>query len=142
MIKSKYGVNKDKSDRTYNDIVFDSKLEMQYYRDVLLPKYLSGEIKEFELQKEFILQPGFTHNGKKILPIKYVADFQMLYSDDHEEVVDTKGFPDNVAPLKKKMFYYHFPDIDFKQMAYCKKYGGWLEYSELQKLRKGNKKEK
>jgi hypothetical protein len=75
MARSKYGVNKDKSDRTYNDISFDSKIEMQYYRDIVLPKYESGEIIEYELQKEYILQPGFVHENKKVLPIKYIADF-------------------------------------------------------------------
>ena len=136
MEKTKYGVKKDISDRTYDNIVFDSKLEMNYYRDVVLPKYTSGEIKEFELQKEYILQPGFIYEGKKVLPVKYVADFQILYSDGHEEVIDCKGFPDHVAPLKRKLFWYKYPTIHFVWMAYCKKYGGWLEYSELQKLRK------
>ncbi len=139
MAKSKYGVDKNQSDRSYNGITFDSKLEMQFYRDVVLPKVTSGEILEYKLQKEYILQPGFTHNDKKILPIKYVADFQIKYSDGHEEVIDTKGFPDHVAPLKRKMFQYQFPEIDFKQMAYCKKYGGQLEYEELVSLRKKNK---
>ena len=142
MARSKYGVNKDKSDRTYNNISFDSKIEMQYYRDIVLPKFESGEIIEYELQKEYILQPDFIHEGKKILPIKYVADFQIKYKDGHEEVIDTKGFPDHVAPLKRKMFQYLFPEVNFIQMAYCKKYGGWLKYEELQKLRKQNKKDK
>lgn len=56
-------------------IIFDSELEMRYYRDVIKPKYLSGEISYYELQKKYILQEKFEHNGKSVLPITYVADF-------------------------------------------------------------------
>ena len=35
MERSKFNVDKDKEKRTYNNIVFDSQLEMKYYRDVL-----------------------------------------------------------------------------------------------------------
>lgn len=53
------------------------------------------------------LQPKYTHNGKTVLPIIYVADFYMEYADGHIEVVDTKGCPDSVAKLKRKLFWYH-----------------------------------
>ena len=36
--KSKYNVDKDTTKRIYNGIVFDSVLEMKYYRDVILPQ--------------------------------------------------------------------------------------------------------
>ncbi len=75
MERTKYNVDKDKKDRTCDGIVFDSKLEMRYYRDVLCPKVESGEVANFALQKSFELQPGFSRNGKKVLPITYVADF-------------------------------------------------------------------
>ena len=48
---SKYNVGKDAAKRTYDDIVFDSVLEMRFYRDVVLPMYGSGEITNYELQK-------------------------------------------------------------------------------------------
>lgn len=99
MERSKFNVDKDKEKRTYNNIVFDSQLEMKYYRDVLCPAVESGEVTYFELQKKYELQPKYTHNGKTVLPIIYVADFYMEYADGHIEVVDTKGCPDSVAKL-------------------------------------------
>ena len=53
MARSKYNVDKDTAKRTYNNIVFDSVLEMKYYRDVILPNVESGLIKYYELQKEY-----------------------------------------------------------------------------------------
>ena len=128
MERSKFNVDKDKSKRTYNDIVFDSILEMKYYRDVILPKVESGEIVEYELQKTYILQPKFIKNGKTVQPIKYVADFYVKYSDGRKEVLDTKGMPDTTATLKRKLFWYVYPDIEYKWITYVKKFGGWLEY--------------
>ena len=55
MARSKYNVDSNKNKRTYNDIVFDSELEMKYYRDIVLPLYEDGEIIEFELQKKYEL---------------------------------------------------------------------------------------
>ena len=142
MARSKYNVDKDAAKRTYNNIVFDSVLEMKYYRDVILPNVESGLIKYYELQKEYELQPKFTHNGKTVLPIKYVADFYIEYTDGHQEVIDTKGLPDSVALLKRKMYWYHYPDVDYKWITYVKKYGGWLDYDTVKKLRSQEKKNK
>ena len=142
MARSKYNVDKDTAKRTYNNIVFDSVLEMKYYRDVILPNVESGLIKHYELQKEYELQPKFTHNGKTVLPIKYVADFYIEYTDGHKEVIDTKGLPDSVALLKRKMYWYHYPDVDYKWITYVKKYGGWLDYDTVKKLRSQEKKNK
>ena len=118
MERSKFNVDKDKEKRTYNNIVFDSQLEMKYYRDVLC------------------------HNGKTVLPIIYVADFYMEYADGHIEVVDTKGCPDSVAKLKRKLFWYIYPDIDYKWITYVQKWGGWLEYEVVKELRKVAKRSK
>lgn len=139
MQRSKYNVKKDKTDRTYDGIVFDSVLEMKYYRDVVLPKYALGEITYFELQKPYELQPKFKYNGKTILPIKYVADFYIEYSDGTKEVIDTKGYPDNVALMKRKMFFYHYPDVIYHWIKYVKKYGGWIDYEEYIVKKKAEK---
>lgn len=136
MARTKFNVDKDKEKRTCDGIVFDSKLEMKYYRDVLCPKVGSGEITHYELQKKYELQPKYTHNGKNVQAITYVADFYMEYSDGRIEVVDTKGCPDNVAKIKRKLFWYIYPDIDYKWITYVKKWGGWLEYETVNGLRK------
>ncbi len=142
MRQSKFNVKQNKTDRTFDGIVFDSNLEMKYYRDIILPKYNSGEIKYFERQKKYILQPGYILNGKKILPIIYKADFYVVYSNDKEEVIDTKGCPDAVAKIKKKMFGYVFPDVTYLWKSYSLKDGGWLNYEDIQKARKLRKKQK
>lgn len=139
MARSKFNVG-DSSTRAYNGIVFDSAVEMKYYRDVILPQHEAGEIIEYELQKEYILQPKFKHEGKIVQPIKYVADFYIKYADGSEKVVDTKGFPDATALLKRKIFWYVFPDVDYQWVSYVKKYGGWIEYEELKKKRRESKK--
>ena len=141
-MRSKFNVSKDTSKRTYNNIIFDSELEMKYYRDVLLPLAESGEIVEYELQRKYELQPKFKYANNTIRAIDYIADFYIKYRDGHEVVIDTKGMPDSVAKLKRKMFHYKYPDVDYKWMTCIKKYGGWIEYDEYQKLKREEKKNK
>ena len=142
MGRTKFNVDKNTEKRTYNGIVFDSILEMKYYRDVLLPKVESGEVINYILQKPYELQPKFVHNGKTIRPIQYVADFFIIYRDGREEVIDTKGYGDQVAILKRKIFWNHYPDVDYKWVTYVKKYGGWIDYEEYKKLKKIDKAKK
>lgn len=140
--RSKFNVDKDKSKRTHNGIVFDSVLEMKYYRDVLCPAVESGDVVSYELQKPYELQPKFRHDEKSVQSIKYVADFFIVYKDGHEEVIDTKGCPDSVALLKRKLFWYKFPDVDYKWVTWVKKFGGWIEYEEYKRLKREEKKNK
>ena len=137
--RSKFNVDKDKSKRTHNGIVFDSVLEMKYYRDVLCPAVESGDVVSYELQKPYELQPKFRHDGKSVQPIKYVADFFIVYKDGHEEVIDTKGCPDSVALLKRKLFWYKFPEVDYKWVTWVKKFGGWFEFEEYKRLKREEK---
>lgn len=134
--RAKFNVSKDKSKRTFGNITFDSELEMRYYRDVLLPLVQSGDVVKYELQKTYELQPKFLYNNNAVQPIKYVADFFIVYKDGHEEVVDTKGCPDNVALLKRKLFWYRYPTIDYKWITWVKKFGGWIEYEEYKRLKR------
>ena len=111
-------------------------MEMKYYRDVVLPQSRSGEIKRFELQKEYVLQPKYRRDGKLIRPIIYVADFYIEYADGRTEVIDTKGCPDSVAKIKRKMFMYQYPDTTYRWITYVKKWGGWCDYDDVNRLRK------
>lgn len=140
--RTKFNVDKNKETRTYNRIVFDSQLEMRYYKEVVLPDFESGIISYFELQKKYELQPKFKHNGKIIQPINYVADFYIEYSDGRTEVIDTKGCPDSVAMLKKKMFAYHYPDVTYRWICYSRIDGGWCELEYVKKQRRERKKQK
>ena len=142
MGRTKFNVDKDKEKRTYDDIVFDSILEMKYYRDVILPQARSGLIKKYELQKPYELQPKFIHDGKTVQPITYVADFYIEYSDGRIEVIDTKGCPDSVAKIKKKMFEYIYPDTTYRWVVFSKIDGGWCDYSYVCQQRRLRKKEK
>lgn len=133
--KSKYNVDKDATKRTYNSIVFDSILEMKYYRDVILPNVESGYITNYELQKKYELQPKFEKDGKNIKAIIYIADFYIEYSNGTTRVIDIKGMPDSVAKLKRKMFWYKYPNIDYVWITYSKCDSGWIEYEILKKAR-------
>lgn len=147
MERTKFNVDKDISKRTYDGIVFDSQMEMRFYRDVILPQKRSGRIKNFELQKQYILQPKFYNGNKTVQPIIYVADFYIEYSDGTTEVIDTKGCPDSVAKIKRKMFWYIYPNITYKWICYSKMdgnpdNGGWCDYEYVHAQRKRRKAEK
>lgn len=147
MDRTKYNVDKDREQRTCNGIVFDSILEMRYFRDVILPLKESGKIVNYELQKKFILQPEFRHDNKHVQSITYVADFYIEYDDGRVEVIDTKGCPDSVAKIKRKMFWYVFPDKTYRWICYSKIDGndenkGWCDYEYVQRQRKLRKKNK
>lgn len=143
--RSKFNVdqtNNGKQNRTYNNIVFDSDLEMRYYRDVICVGIEDGIIKDCKLQVKYELQPKYKYNDKTIRPINYIADFVITYADDSVVVIDTKGLPDATAKLKKKLFHYKYPNIDYRWTGYSKIDGGWLDYDEIQKARNKRKKEK
>lgn len=133
--KSKFNVSKDKEKRTYNGIVFDSRLEMCYYRDVILPSVERGDIIDYELQKKYELQPKFERDGKIVKAITYVADFYVEYFNGNVQVIDIKGMPDSVAKLKRKLFWCKYPNIDYVWISYSKRDGGWVEYDTLKKAR-------
>lgn len=142
MPRSKFNVDKDTTSRTYNGIAFDSILEMKYYRDVLCPLIENGSVSAVELQKPYILQPKFIHNSQTVRPITYIADFYIRYRDGKEEVIDIKGYPDATACLKRKIFWYIYPNIEYKWIGYSAVDGGWLSYEYIKKQRALRKKEK
>jgi len=140
--RSKFNVSKDKEKRTYNGIEFDSQLEMKYFRDVICPKVESGDIVEYTLQKEYILQPKFIYNDTNVQSIKYVSDFHIVYKNGNEEVIDTKGMADPVCKIKRKIFWYLFPDIKYSWIGYSKIDGGFVDWDYIQKQRRERKKVK
>lgn len=139
MERTKYNVSKDTSGRTYDDIVFDSAMEMRYYRDVVLPQVESGVITYFERQKPYTLQPKFIHDGETVKAITYVADFYIEYADGREEVIDIKGCPDSIAKLKRKLFWYTYPDTKYLWICYSKMDGGWVTFETVRERRNKEK---
>lgn len=139
-MRSKYNVDLNNNTRTFNGIVFDSEMEMRFYRDFCIPKLEDGSVTKVALQVPYELQPKFRHNGLAVQAITYVADFVLTFADGHEQVVDVKGMPDSVAKLKRKLFWYVFPDKDYVWMTYSRIDGGWCTYETVQKNRKQRKK--
>lgn len=123
-----------------NNIKFDSEMEYKFYQALI-----ENNIKEFGMRKTFILQPSFIYNNKKILPIKYVSDF-----DIGKYIIDIKGMKTTEFKLKEKIFKYQYGK-DYELVCICpcpKKYLdkldnniiweqiGFIELDKLQKLRK------
>lgn len=100
--KTKYKANKC----VYNGIRFDSQKERDRYIQ-LLSMEKEDIIENLQLQVPFVLQDAFEIKGRKIRPIKYIADF--TYVQDGEEVIeDVKGKRTQVYDIKKKMFMYRY----------------------------------
>jgi len=114
MIKRPSATSKYKSKKvTVDGITFDSRKEAKKYMDLKLLQ-MAGEIVSFELQPEFELQPGYRDkDGKWIRPVKYRADFRVVYPGGRVVVIDTKGFRTKDYNIKKKMLLYRYPDIEF-----------------------------
>lgn len=120
--------------------IFDSVLEAEYYRDVLLPQVKAGKF-EVSLQHEFIVQERFVKKGKSHKPIIYVPDFLVKYPDGKLEAIDVKGMQTDVFIMKRKMFDFHYPDIDLLVIKRVIKYGGWIEVDDYDKRKKQERKE-
>lgn len=120
-MKSKYGNRKCR----YNDIEFDSKHEMQRYKELLLLQR-AGEISDLELQKHFELIPaqyerptekyksgpkkGQFKQGKLIeRAVEYIADFYYYdHQKGHPVVEDTKGMKTKEYIIKRKLMLYTY----------------------------------
>ena len=106
--------NKYKNKKTTIDgFKFDSEMESHYYLYLKQLKEI-GEVVDFVLQPSYLLQEGFSLNGKRIRPITYKADFKVIYKDGHEEVIDVKGKLTEEFKIKRKMLLYRYRDINFK----------------------------
>lgn len=110
MRSNKYNVA-DKSKRRVYGMVFDSRLESEMYL-VVRSEQEKDNIKDLELQKEFVLQDAFTDAaGFRHQKVSYFADF--YFYDNRQKryrVVDCKGMKTDLFRLKKKMFNHKFKD--------------------------------
>ena len=139
MVYNKYKNKKIEID----NIKFDSEMEFKFYQ----------KAKEFNIElgmrKTFILQPSFIYKNKKILPIKYVSDFNI-----GKYIIDIKGMKTTEFKLKEKIFKYQYGK-EYELVCICpcpKKYLdkldssiiweklGYIELDKLQKWRKEAKK--
>ena len=119
--KNKYNAKKVEVD----GIVFSSKAESSYYEH-LLDLMHDGVVESFEMQKPYTLLDKFPHpkTGKTIRAIKYVPDFEVIYTDGRVEVVDVKGMQTDVFRMKCKlfMFRYQIPLVLVKYNRTTKKF--------------------
>ena len=110
---------------TIDGITFASKSEGRYYQH-LLGLMESGVVESFEMQKPYTLLDKFQHpkTGKTIRAIKYVPDFEVIYTDGRVEVVDVKGMQTDVFRMKCKlfMFRYQIPLVLVKYNRTTKKF--------------------
>ncbi|EOB9193947.1 DUF1064 domain-containing protein [Staphylococcus aureus] len=131
---SKYNAKKVE----YKGIVFDSKLECEYYQ--YLESNMNGtNYDHIEIQPKFELQPKF---GKQ-RPITYIADFSLWKEGKLVEVIDVKGKATEVANIKAKIFRYQYRDVNLTWICKAPKYTGqeWMVYEDLVKVRRKRKRE-
>lgn len=106
-------------------ITFDSVAESRYYK-YLIGLLNEGVVESFEMQKPYTLLDKFAHpkTGKTIRAIKYVPDFEVIYTDGRVEVVDVKGMQTDVFRMKCKlfMFRYQIPLVLVKYNRTTKKF--------------------
>jgi hypothetical protein len=148
--RSKFGVDQTsvgREKRTSNDyitgepILFDSELEKKFYDTVIVKGLIDGSISKYKLQQKYRLLPSFKYMGETIREINYISDFDIWYSDGTFKVVDTKGRATADAKIKAKLMKYAYPEIKFEWVSYTVA-TGWMEYSELEKIRSKKRKDK
>jgi len=142
----KFNVSRDEAKRTADGIVFDSELEKRFYCDVVKKGEEDGSIKNWKRQINFVLQPAFKREGKTIQAINYKADFVITYSNNHKEIIDVKGMATSDALLKRKMFWYVYPDVCYRWVGYSKQDStdgtGWADYDAIKAGRRARKKQR
>ncbi|MEC0242012.1 DUF1064 domain-containing protein [Paenibacillus dokdonensis] len=109
-------------------IRFDSKMEGEYYQELLLQKRY-GEIKDFSCQPKFILQQS--------PKITYIADFLVTDLDGSQRVIDIKGVETSTFKVKLKLFKANYPTIPIEILV--KKRGEWVSIEKVKKERASRK---
>lgn len=103
-------------------IRFDSKMEGEYYQELLLMKRY-GEIKDFTCQPKFVLQ----ENPK----VTYIADFLITDLDGSQRVVDIKGVETSTFKVKLKLFQAIYPT--FRIEILTKKQGQFVSLKQIKR---------
>lgn len=125
-------------------ITFDSRTEAEYY-EYLKQLNRTGKIYCLRCHPVYELQKPIERHGKKYKAIKYIADFEYWNEEERiNVVVDVKGFAMEDAKLKRKLFVYNYPHDKLEWVAKSLKYSktGWIDYDELQKLRRKARRER
>lgn len=70
---------------------FESRGEYEFYIGTVAPKLARGEIVEWEAHPCFPLFPAGEYGGIKLRPVRYTADFRLVYADGTVEIVEIKS---------------------------------------------------
>ena len=70
---------------------FDSLGEYEYYIGTVAPKVSWFEIVEWEAHPCFPLFPAGQYGALKLRPVRYTADFRLVYADGTVEIVEIKS---------------------------------------------------
>lgn len=119
---------------------FDSKLEAEYYNRLLMMQ-AQWDIDEIKVHPRYLLQDAFiTADGKKVMKVEYIADFEVLYINGVRHVVDIKWMATETALLKRKLFMWKYRNMILNWLV---KYSWeWVDYRDNEKRKRDNKKSK
>ncbi|MNW38783.1 hypothetical protein D3C74_158600 [compost metagenome] len=109
-------------------IRFDSKMEGEYYQELLIMKRY-GEIKDFTSQPKFVLQEK--------PKITYIADFLVIDLDGTERVIDIKGAETPTFRVKLKLFQATYPTMRIEILT--KKRGQFIPLQQVKKEKAARK---
>jgi hypothetical protein len=134
---------KQKKNLIFNNTVFNSRLSMKYYQDIIYPEVLSNKIEYVDNNKKFILQPSYKFHKETIPEIVYTPDFYIKYKNGKEEIIDVNDKFEIMGDgdyLKKIMFNYLYPNFMYIHLTYSSLDGGWNDYTYVKKqIKKRNK---
>lgn len=113
---NKYGAIKTE----YKGVKFDSKKEANFAAELDMMRKATNDadkVVKVIYQPKFKLQDGFTDNtGTKHRAIHYISDFKVTYANKYEEIIDVKGKLTEIYKLKKKLFLFKYPDLNFREV--------------------------
>ena len=122
----------------YDNIKFPSEIERDFYIKLKRLKY-KGKIKDFEMQVEFEMLPSFKDfNGKKIEKVIHKPDYKVYLNDGTWILIDTKGNPEDLSILKRKILLHRNPGVKYYFVSILPKYlgGHWVEVTKNYDFRK------
>jgi len=100
----------------FEGIRFDSLAELGRYQNLRTMEN-NGDISNLVVHPRFILQEPFTYNHVRERAIAYEADFSYYEKDGKKIVEDVKGFKTKEYLLKRKLFLYKYPGVNFVEIA-------------------------
>lgn len=120
--RGKYQVAPE-ADRRADGILFDSKLEKDRYLELKMMQK-TGEIRDLELQKRFVLIDDFLHMNVKYRGVSYYADFFYLDMKNKEipgmpVIEEWKVQPTRTKDyiIKMKLMMTRYSYIEFREMV-------------------------